>query len=483
MTQAAYTEGELRAMRDDVVRGVAPEGGVFPGNLDLRSTGLERLPDGLIAVDGFLDVSRLPLRALPVGLNVHGNLCARECRLLDSLDEVTIGGSLIAPGSALEVVGSRVSIGGGVSLMDCASLEWLRIPSSQLEFMNLERCTALRVIEGPLCVKGMLDLSGATDLERLPAEMRVGSLSLRQCASLHEFPRGTFEVWGDLYLGGCAIVTIPDAVVVHGRLHAEELSVRQLLSVSDPFVLERLVPQFGAVRLLEDMPPGTRLRCDLPLDEFPRAALPRDGLHVAGDVFMRRSLIERLGPMHADGDIVLAGSARLVELSPQTDAWLLDVSDCTSLRRIPDGVRAMEVDVANTGLTELPPSLDDATIRWRGTRISRRIAFEPERIHIDDVRTCGDRDLRQALLQRIGVQRLCAEGDAEVIDSDRDVGGARRLLRVEMPDEDLHVLACVCPSTSKTYFLRVPPNMRTARQAAAWMAGLPERRYRPLVET
>jgi hypothetical protein len=41
-----------------------------------------------------------------------------------------------------------------------------------------------------------------------------------------------------------------------------------------------------------------------------------------------------------------------------------------------------------------------------------------------------------------------------------------------------------CPSTGRRYALRVPPTMRSCRQAAAWTAGFdnPDL-YRPLIET
>ena len=35
----------------------------------------------------------------------------------------------------------------------------------------------------------------------------------------------------------------------------------------------------------------------------------------------------------------------------------------------------------------------------------------------------------------------------------------------------------------KHYFLQVPANMRSAREAVAWTYGLPEQRYRPTVRT
>jgi hypothetical protein len=42
----------------------------------------------------------------------------------------------------------------------------------------------------------------------------------------------------------------------------------------------------------------------------------------------------------------------------------------------------------------------------------------------------------------------------------------------------------VCPSTGRQYVLRVPPTMRSCRQAAAWIAGYDNPAdYRPLAET
>jgi hypothetical protein len=37
--------------------------------------------------------------------------------------------------------------------------------------------------------------------------------------------------------------------------------------------------------------------------------------------------------------------------------------------------------------------------------------------------------------------------------------------------------------TSRTYFLRVPPNIRTARAGVAWTFGLTEEEYHPLAQT
>lgn len=53
-----------------------------------------------------------------------------------------------------------------------------------------------------------------------------------------------------------------------------------------------------------------------------------------------------------------------------------------------------------------------------------------------------------------------------------DAGGERRLLRVELQDDEpLVVLAVSCPSTGHRYTLRVPPDAKSCRHATAWIAG------------
>ena len=88
-------------------------------------------------------------------------------------------------------------------------------------------------------------------------------------------------------------------------------------------------------------------------------------------------------------------------------------------------------------------------------------------------------------MERMGFERAMREMNAEEIDRDRDAGGVRRLLRIELPFTEPHVgLSVIDPSTHHQYILRVPPDMQTCHQAAAWVAGFdnPDD-YQLLVET
>ncbi len=66
---------------------------------------------------------------------------------------------------------------------------------------------------------------------------------------------------------------------------------------------------------------------------------------------------------------------------------------------------------------------------------------------------------------------------------------AGRLWRVNLPPEEPLVLVEVENATAEAdgsrrrYFLRVPPHMRTAREAVAWTFDVPPEEYRPLTET
>jgi hypothetical protein len=137
------------------------------------------------------------------------------------------------------------------------------------------------------------------------------------------------------------------------------------------------------------------------------------------------------------------------------------------------------------GAKPLPRSLDGVAIRWAGARIDRRIAFEPETITSKEVLAERNAEVRRAMLDRIGLRRFLAEVDAERLHADRDPGGPRELIRMKLDgDEDLVALSCRCPSTDRSYMIRVPPGTATCHQAAAWIAGFDDPDdYQPVLET
>jgi hypothetical protein len=79
-----------------------------------------------------------------------------------------------------------------------------------------------------------------------------------------------------------------------------------------------------------------------------------------------------------------------------------------------------------------------------------------------------------------GLDAFLVDSDARMID--RSEYGA--LVHCRMgAGEPISAVIVKCPSTGSTYALRVPPHMRTAREAVAWTFGLRYHDYRPIAET
>lgn len=187
------------------------------------------------------------------------------------------------------------------------------------------------------------------------------------------------------------------------------------------------------------------------------------------------------------GNLNISGCARLESLPDWIGALSqLDVSGCSSLRALPETLRVSSwIEVADSGLSELPPSLRQAPLRFRGVPVSYREVFECESLSPLDVLGESNAERRRVLLELLGYERFIQEANAQTLDADSDAGGERKLLRVELQDDEpLVVLAVFCPSTGHQYTLRVPPQTSSCRHAAAWIAGFdnPDD-YAPLKET
>jgi hypothetical protein len=187
------------------------------------------------------------------------------------------------------------------------------------------------------------------------------------------------------------------------------------------------------------------------------------------------------------GHVVLRNCVALRALPP----WLrrvgrLDLSGCLGITSVPEGLEINSfLDVAGSGLRELPRSLARVELRWRGVRIDERIAFHPETITATEVLGEPNAERRRVMLERVGYATFLDVAQPEILDRDVDPGGPRSLLRVTLQnDEPLVCLVVRCPSTARQYVLRVPPAVATCRHAAAWIAGFdnPDD-YAPIIET
>jgi hypothetical protein len=333
-----------------------------------------------------------------------------------------------------------------------------------------------------LLVGGHLNLSNSPDLERLPEGLTVASLDVSGCERLSSLPN-TLRV-RRLDLSGCkALTALPSGLKLY-ELQMRQTEIREL--PSDLRVEYRL--DLAGCSRLERLPEGLKVGTLLLNDCISLESLPEgldvNFLDISGCAALRG------WPQNARigiGRLRAANCALITSLPPWLmDMAQLDVSGCASLSKLPEGLRITSwLDLANSGIESLPASIQGAQLRWRGVPIDERIAFRPETITTTEILAETNAELRRVLLERMGYETFLDKAEAETLDRDRDPGGERRLLRVPMDgDEDLVCVSVICPSTGRRYVIRVPPTMRSCRQAVAWIAGFdnPDD-YRPLVET
>jgi Leucine Rich repeats (2 copies) len=82
-------------------------------------------------------------------------------------------------------------------------------------------------------------------------------------------------------------------------------------------------------------------------------------------------------------------------------------------------------------------------------------------------------EIRRLLIQVIGYDRICQELQATQLDYWQEYS----LLKIDIFDDfdekynehPIHLLKMTCPSTGFIHFLRVPPDMKSAREAIRWV--------------
>lgn len=122
---------------------------------------------------------------------------------------------------------------------------------------------------------------------------------------------------------------------------------------------------------------------------------------------------------------------------------------------------------------------------WRGTPVPQWLIEQPQRITAALIRGEFNQEVRRCMLDRFGIERYIRELSAKLISEDHcgklwrvDLGDARRHIMVEVENGTLQP-----DGTRRRYFLRVPPKIRSAHEAAAWTYGLTAERYDLAVRT
>jgi hypothetical protein len=93
--------------------------------------------------------------------------------------------------------------------------------------------------------------------------------------------------------------------------------------------------------------------------------------------------------------------------------------------------------------------------------------IHPQQWQAEWLLTEENAELRRVLIQGIGYARICQELQAIELDTWQEY----TLLKIDadVDEESIHLLKMTCPSTSFIHALRVPPNMKSAREAIRWV--------------
>jgi hypothetical protein len=124
----------------------------------------------------------------------------------------------------------------------------------------------------------------------------------------------------------------------------------------------------------------------------------------------------------------------------------------------------------------------------QGMRVPQHVVESPEAITVDEVLGATNVEIRRLLLERMGYERYLAEGGGELVSDD---GYGRLWHCPPLPGEHAALALVEVVNASrepdgsrKRYFLRVPPQVVTARAAVAWTFGFADpEQYRPLAES
>ncbi|MBN1801656.1 MAG: hypothetical protein JW891_09140 [Candidatus Lokiarchaeota archaeon] len=333
--------------------------------------------------------------------------------------------------------------------------KYKKIPSSEAKSLIIEE-TTLKGFE----VDEFLDLR-KTNIKRLPEDLKARRIDASDCENLKTLPQG-LECY-ELILHNCPLEEIHSDITVKFKLDLSNCS--QLKSLPENLSVGSLV--LRNCGSLKKLPEGLTVNfldvSNCTFSEWP------ENINVEFGNFIAR-----------DCENITTLPASLNNITQ------LDVSNCVMLSSIPEGVKASAwIDLARTRITGLPNSLKKANLRWRGVPITHRIAFQPETITSEEILKEENVELRRVMIEKMGYHTFIKEANAKLIHEDTDPGGPRMLYKIDLKeDEPLVCLSVNCPSTGRNYIIRVPPDMKSCHQAAAWIAGYDDpKKYKPKIET
>jgi hypothetical protein len=125
------------------------------------------------------------------------------------------------------------------------------------------------------------------------------------------------------------------------------------------------------------------------------------------------------------------------------------------------------------------------TYAWKGTIVTPDIIEEKDSVTYRRITEETNAEIRRVMLEIYGESRYLLDSNAKVISED----SCGILYRLDFSNDEPLVMVRVINSTAepdgshRSYFLRVPPTIKTAREAVAWTFEMESTEYRPNSQT
>lgn len=122
---------------------------------------------------------------------------------------------------------------------------------------------------------------------------------------------------------------------------------------------------------------------------------------------------------------------------------------------------------------------------WHGTSVAERLIRAPESITIEEIEKTTNAEVRRVMIERYGPEKFIVDCGAEFVQEDEFGTLYAKYLVADEPFVMVKVINKTPEpdGTRNEYFLRVPPNIKSARAAVAWSFAMRESEYCPGIET
>jgi hypothetical protein len=126
-----------------------------------------------------------------------------------------------------------------------------------------------------------------------------------------------------------------------------------------------------------------------------------------------------------------------------------------------------------------------AVYGFHGMRATEKIILHPELITVPEVHAEENIEMRRLMVERMTYEKYLVESNAKKLNESK----YGKLYKIEYDDDEPLVVVHLDNTTPdedgsrRKYFLRVPPEVKTAKEAVAWSFGKEENDYNPIFES